>query len=668
MYAYKIRRRKNPVVVPPTLQTPPTPPQTLQTPPQTLQTPINPILLIQTPTPTPTPVPTPQIKIENKKPIQPPTATPTATPTTPSLTFNKETIRQQSYIGKQGYTIPKSVFSPDELKALKRKLTMIREETQPTNNKRKMFQAQQQPQGFPIYLENEKKIYIPRFFGMNEFGIPDRNEIPCGNNINVSFQKELRDYQEVIVQSFMSHIERGVGVGTEQEHAQEHSAPNVVGGGAILEVPCGKGKTVMALRIVSLVAKKTLILVHKDFLANQWEERIREYLPLARVGRIQGQKFDIENKDIVIGMIQTIHRETFPNNVFSSFGLTIVDEVHRIASEEFSKALFKCITPFMLGISATVDRNDGLCKLLHYFIGKRIYSEKKKDGMIQMEQITYDAITGEEQVFTTKRRCEDYVFVRGIFYTHPDEEFNLTENDRYGKVKYSTMISKLCSFTPRTIFIANAVVDLYVENPRQQIMLLSHQRGLLTDLYDFIKGGLTRPEICAKITMGYYVGQMKKGDLQESEGKNVIFATYGLVKEGLDLRTLNTLVMISPMTDIIQTVGRILREKRDCPIVVDIVDSHPVFKNQWAKRKKFYKSNDFEVRTITSDNYRGMALNWDTDTTWKRVYNSSCKTTTVKNSDDEVEEDDDDDEDDKEYESGGYSDKNKGKCMVMMDE
>jgi hypothetical protein len=122
--------------------------------------------------------------------------------------------------------------------------------------------------------------------------------------------------------------------------------------------------TVMGLKIISLLHKKTLILVHKEFLMNQWIERINEFLPGARVGKIQAQVMDIENKDIVIGMIQTLYDKDYPGNTFTSFGLTIIDEVHRIGSEQFSKTLTKIVTPYMLGISATVDRKDKLTKVL----------------------------------------------------------------------------------------------------------------------------------------------------------------------------------------------------------------------------------------------------------------------------------------------------------------
>ena len=139
------------------------------------------------------------------------------------------------------------------------------------------------------------------------------------------------------------------------------------GNGGILELPCGFGKTVCALKMISNIQKKTLIIVHKEFLMNQWIERIEEFLPTATIGKIQGKVFDIDGKDIVIGMLQTLYDKDFGSNAFSSFGLTIIDEVHRIGSEQFSKTLFKTLTPNMLGISATVERKDRLTKVLYMF-------------------------------------------------------------------------------------------------------------------------------------------------------------------------------------------------------------------------------------------------------------------------------------------------------------
>jgi superfamily II DNA or RNA helicase len=350
--------------------------------------------------------------------------------------------------------------------------------------------------------------------------------------------------------------------------------------------------TVMALKIISVVSKKTLILVHKEFLMNQWIERIAEFMPSARIGKIQGPVFDIVDKDIVIGMIQSLYDRVFPLDAFSSFGLTIIDEVHRIGSEEFSKTLFKTISRCMLGISATVERKDGLTQLLYMYIGPKIYSEERKDDTV--------------------------VEVRAIEFQHPQEEYNVVAYDYKGNVQYSTMLSKISNFVPRSEFLIRIMRDLLQENPHQQIMVLSHIRALLTFLYDHLSKH--------QIDVGYYIGGMKKEALEATEGKKVVLATYAMAAEALDIKTLNTLVMVSPKTDIIQSVGRILRMKADGKLIVDIVDTHEVFQNQWKKRRAYYKKCGYGIRFISSKNYVDMSASEIGK--WKRVCSPSLVTCT----------------------------------------
>ena len=345
--------------------------------------------------------------------------------------------------------------------------------------------------------------------------------------------------------------------------------------------------TVMALKIISNLKKKTLIIVHKEFLMNQWIERIAEFLPGANVGKIQGQVFDIDGKDIVIGMVQTLYDKEFHPDAFSTFGLTIIDEVHRIGSEQFSRTLFKTITPYMLGISATVERKDKLTKVLYMFIGDKIYSEERKN--------------------------DDLVCVRAINYVANDTEFNEVELDFRGNPKYSTMITKLCSYGPRSDFIIRVVGDLLKEDSEKQIMILCHNRSLLTYLYE----GITHRDLAS---IGYYVGGMKQNALQETEQKQIVLATYAMAAEALDIKTLSTLIMVTPKTDITQSIGRILRVKHANPIVVDIVDKHDIFQNQWAQRRRFYKKCNYRIRLIDSQSYKGMSIDWENDQTWKRVF------------------------------------------------
>jgi superfamily II DNA or RNA helicase len=119
-------------------------------------------------------------------------------------------------------------------------------------------------------------------------------------------------------------------------------------------------------------------------------------------------------------------------------------------------------------------------------------------------------------------------------------------------------------------------------------------------------------------TTGYYVGGMKQKDLQSTEEKQIVLATYAMAAEALDIKTLSTLVMVTPKTDIIQSVGRILRVKHENPIIVDIVDRHDVFQNQFRQRKTFYRKCNYRIVSMDSVRYQGFPE--DYMKSWSKVF------------------------------------------------
>jgi superfamily II DNA or RNA helicase len=414
--------------------------------------------------------------------------------------------------------------------------------------------------------------------------------------------------------------------------------PQYFGGGGLLELPCAFGKTVLSLNIIARLKKKTLVIVNKEFLLNQWIERIAQFLPEAKVGRIQGPEIDIEGKDIVLGMLQSISQKDYDPKVFESFGLTIIDEVHHISSEVFSRALFKIVSKYMLGLSATMERKDGTTYVFKQFLGEVVFKGERDGG-------------------------EHDVEVRAIEYVSKDAEFNKVECDFRGNPKYSTMIVKLCDHGDRSDFIVRVIRDLVKEQPGAQIMILAHNRSILTYLHDSI--------VAQKIaTAGYYVGGMKEASLKETEEKQVVVATYAMAAEALDIKTLNTLVMVTPKTDIVQSVGRILREKHDKPLVVDIVDGHDVFKNQWAKRRRYYKKCEYTIKSINSVKYGGFGE--EEMEKWKTVYKSASSIQKTAKCVVALESSEDDaaDSDTGDLEEEDDSKKHKGpkKCMVVLED
>jgi superfamily II DNA or RNA helicase len=480
-----------------------------------------------------------------------------------------------TYIGQKGYTILKKELNDQQVSLIKKEL-MVRPYIpgSPVNNNVKSF---------PAYRESVQKYYLPRYFGEEHFGAAKEMKLAEGDNISVAFNGELREHQWGPVNSYLNKVNA-----------------TSTGGGGLLDLPCAFGKTSLSLYILSQLKKKTLVLVHKEFLFNQWIERIQQFLPGARIGKIQGPVIDIEGKDIVLGMIQSLSMKEYPPSVFESFGFTIIDEVHHISSEVFSNTLFKLVTKYMLGLSATMNRKDGTSKIFKMFLGEVVFKENRKQ--------------------------DHPVVVRAVEYKIDDEEFNEIVYDFRGNPQFSTMITKLCNYNRRSEFILQVLGDMLRENPNQQVMILAHNKSLLKYLYDAIA---TRNIA----SVGYYVGGMKEAALKESESKKVIIATYSMAAEGLDIKTLTTLIMATPKTDIEQSVGRILRERHGTPVVVDVIDKHDLFQKQWAKRKAFYRKQNYKIIHTTSVDYTPDTSKW-------RVVESKNKTindaTCSKNTNDEM--------------------------------
>jgi len=420
------------------------------------------------------------------------------------------------FIGNRGCTIPKEMLSDTQQHEIRRKLTF------------KVKQDYGEDKIIKAWRESPNTFYVPRFFKEAP------SKLQEGTPIDVPFHGSIRPDQQKAIDAFL---------------------PKQCG---LLELPCGFGKTILALHLIHKIGRKTLVIVHKEFLLEQWVERIREFLPTATIGRIQGDTMDV-NKDIVIGMLQSISMKEYPKEVFRGFGFTIIDETHHIAAEVFSNALFHIVTPYMLGLSATMERKDGLTKVFKLFLGEVVYSA-------QREKTT--------------------VYIEKIMYSHPDKDFNTVIQNFRGETNYTSMIKKISEFNPRKDFILDKIGKLLQEPSTGQIMVLSHTKALLS----YLHSGIEHRQLG---TVGYYVGAMKQSALKETETKKIVLATYAMAEEALDIKTLTTLILATPKTDVTQAVGRILRVKHERPTVIDIVDPHPTFQNQWNKRRAFYNKQGY---------------------------------------------------------------------------
>ena len=201
----------------------------------------------------------------------------------------------------------------------------------------------------------------------------------------------------------------------------------------MLVLPCGFGKTVVALSLVAKIAKKTIVVINKDFLLEQWRERINSFIPDCKVGIIKGRKAEIEGVDIVLATVQTVASR--PPMGLEKFGFMIIDEAHHMAARFFSKLFSKVPCRHVLGLTATPERKDGCTRLLHLYMGD---------------------ISFEKGV-----SCSSTVTARILSYT---SRSGMDLLDREGNPLYSLMKSRLVEDQTRNKHIVNVIRGNYVSD------------------------------------------------------------------------------------------------------------------------------------------------------------------------------------------------------------
>lgn len=402
---------------------------------------------------------------------------------------------------------------------------------------------------FKIWITSPQRYYLPRAWATEKFGEAESDVRSIGDPLptSLTFRGELRHHQ------------------VEALTALQNSGNN-----GIICLPCGYGKTFTGIAAASRIGKCFLIVVHKEFLADQWSEELRTLMPGIRIGRIQGERCDIgADIDVAIAMIQTICSRTYVAGTFNHFGFVIFDEVHHLGAEHFSQTLQRLHCRSMLGLTATPKRADGLSKVFEWYLGAIVYQ-------------------------ITRRPKDDTVLVEALRYSAADEEYADVPTDWHGKPIRARMINNIANFTPRTRDIVEWVFPYMQSDQSRKLLVLSDRREHLMQFE-----GLFRSHGIASI--GYYIGGMKQKDLDASAKQRIILGTFAMASEGMNIPTLNAVLLATPKSSIEQSVGRILRlkpeERTVQPIIFDVLDT--VFVEclgQWNRRKKFYKECGYSVR------------------------------------------------------------------------
>lgn len=448
-----------------------------------------------------------------------------------------------------GYAIKKSSLTSETSQKLKKDLTVT-----------PLIQGKPSGQSFIVYTESPQRFYVPRQWGIINFGEAEAIAISDGEPLSANakiFTGKPYPYQETVINMFID------------------SKLNGLNSNGLICVPCGRGKTFMALAIASKLGRRFLIIVDKEFLMNQWMGEINSIFPNLRVGILQSDRCEIDplKWDVTICMIQTLVQREFPQNTFSTYGFTIFDECHHLGASQFSRSLMKIQTKYMLGLSATPTRDDGLTKVFEWYIGKPVY----------LEQI---------------REPDPTVIVHAEEFSSDNLKYNEVPTDYKGEMILARLLTNVVECKERNQRIADILIKVALKEPKRRILVLSERISHLESIEALI--------VDSKITMSYYIGGMKEV-VRESGAQTarIILGTYAMASEAMNIKTLNTILLASPRKKVEQSTGRIFRLRKEHrevePLIIDIIDSHGVYKGQWRKRATYYRKCEYKIEKHGKD-------------------------------------------------------------------
>lgn len=329
--------------------------------------------------------------------------------------------------------------------------------------------------------------------------------------------------------------------------------------GGILRASPGWGKTVWSAALTAEMQVPTLVVVHKEFLMNQWRERIEQFLPGAQVGYVQEDTCDFKGKHIALAMVHSLVGRDYGSAFYQWPGLVITDETHRIGAATWSQVPPKFKAKWRLGITATPRRKDGSDNVFYYHIGDILFS-------------------ASEQRMKPK--------VRRVW-----TEFNLIKTPTLNPslIPKSLLLKFMCANKARNKLIGKQLV--LALSAGRKVLVLSERLAHLTAMENELKEQW-KEETEPMPSIGYYVGGMTEDALDVAAKKQVIFATRQFAEEGLDIPALDTLFLTTPMSDVEQAVGRILRpyEGKKEPVVVDFRDDRLTYcVKQGESRDRYYQ-------------------------------------------------------------------------------
>jgi superfamily II DNA or RNA helicase len=379
--------------------------------------------------------------------------------------------------------------------------------------------------------ESGDKAYLPFRWAMDNIPNVSRIERSSLTPIQPKFTSELRSVQKEIKDDCLKHLNKR--------------------GCVLISLYPGAGKTCLSIYLASKIGLKTLIICHRLVLVEQWKKAIGRFILEPKVGFVNNSLSDKKLKkeqdnDFLLVNAQNVKK--LGEDFFKGVGLVIIDEIHAIMAESLSECLYHISPRYMIGLSATPNRPDGLDKLLDFYFGE----DTKIVRELQHQHIVYKIDT--------------------------DIEY---EED--SKTQWSAMISSQCLNQGRNDLIVK-IIQHFSDRTFLVLCKRVEQARYIADCL-----------IEKKETVSVMTEDINDFD----ENSRVIVASIQKCGVGFSHDKLDALVMASDVEEyFIQYLARVMRTEEVKPIVFDIVDKHPSLKKHFAERKKVYLKAGGEIKNF----------------------------------------------------------------------
>lgn len=330
----------------------------------------------------------------------------------------------------------------------------------------------------------------------------------------------------------------------------------------MLDGDCGSGKTCMGLYMAAAFGLPTIIFVHTKELMKQWVERVPQFLPNATVGILQGKNRPAPDVDVCVATIHTVMRLSRAEaKHYQRYGLLLVDEAHHICARTFSETMRLISPPYVVGLTATPERNDGLDAPVQWLVGPILYHLRDLDDEIDIQFVRYK-----------------------------DARFKHAIRKWDKQMDYVGTITKLTTDPGRAAAVAQIAREAVGEG--RHVIVLAERVQMLMDLEEALG-----PDMAGRLKAGDSKATNKNNE--EAKLKAVVLGSFKMAFEGLDISTLDTLIIASPCKvnkTFKQPIGRVGRGGSAFKTrIYDFYDAYGMFISRMHGRRRYYEEHGYDI-------------------------------------------------------------------------